>query len=136
MPPARVFIVDDDEDDLDLLRDLLTKAAVVERVAFFKDVRSLLAQLSKLSADTFPSLILSDLNMPGLSGLELLNIIRQSGFLPLIDVIIISTSRLPSDVDRCIAAGAKTFLEKPIDLSGYQKIADCLKLHLENKAFI
>ena len=60
-----------------------------------------------------PDLILVDINMPRMSGLELLGELRGSGAVPRIPVIIVSTEGEEHDVQRGIEAGARAYLRKP-----------------------
>jgi two-component system, chemotaxis family, response regulator Rcp1 len=59
-----------------------------------------------------PDLVLLDLNMPRMDGLDVLREIRKDEGLRKIPVIIISSSRLASDSKRCLALGAKDFITK------------------------
>ena len=60
-----------------------------------------------------PDLILSNLNMPGMSGIELLVKIQADESLKRIPVVVLSSSRLTSDRAECLAMGAKQFINKP-----------------------
>lgn len=60
-----------------------------------------------------PDLMLVDINMPRMSGLELLAELRGSGVVPRIPVIIVSTEGEEHDVQRGMEAGARAYLRKP-----------------------
>ncbi|MGZ3958788.1 MAG: response regulator, partial [Flavisolibacter sp.] len=60
-------------------------------------------------------LILSDINMPGMSGLELLGKIRQSVYLPQPVVMIITAYGSPEFYQKAMELGANDFLTKPLD---------------------
>lgn len=61
----------------------------------------------------YPSLIISDLNLPKLSGLELLKRVKQDPFLQAIPVVIFSTSSDEDDILRCYQAQANCYITKP-----------------------
>ncbi len=66
-----------------------------------------------------PGLILLDLNLPGTDGREVLNEIKKDNQLKKIPVIILTTSCEEQDIDNCYAAGANSYICKPISLSSY-----------------
>jgi two-component system, chemotaxis family, response regulator Rcp1 len=69
-----------------------------------------------------PDLVVLDLNLPRLTGVELLKKIRQTPLLSLIPVVVLSTSRRPEDVREAYAAGANTYVEKPRDFDRFVEI--------------
>lgn len=71
--------------------------------------------LAWLSSNTLPDLIISDLHMPSLDGLELLENIQTSGILRNIPVIILSGSEDPEKRKKCLALGASSYLIKPFE---------------------
>jgi FixJ family two-component response regulator len=101
--------------------------AVVDDNAFFRDAVSRLLRSHSLHARTFgsveaflqalvaglPSCAIFDMDMPGRTGLELLQYLRAKGFQ--IPAIIITASANPTLRKHCEAAGASAFLPKPFD---------------------
>jgi CheY-like chemotaxis protein len=69
-----------------------------------------------------PDIILLDLKMPGLGGFEFLKIIKSSPLLKRIPVIILTTSRNEEDIARSYDYGANSYLVKPINFDGFQKV--------------
>ncbi len=63
-----------------------------------------------------PDIILLDIHMPRKNGFEVLAALEQDLYLKCIPVIILTTSRLPDDINRCYALGANAYLNKPIGL--------------------
>lgn len=76
-------------------------------------VRDGMAALSLLREGLRPELVLLDINLPRMNGLELLGELRQLGLTPELPVIIISTESEPHDIERGLAAGARAYLRKP-----------------------
>ena len=71
-----------------------------------------------------PSIILLDLNLPGMDGREVLSMIKADPNLQKIPVIVLTTSNAEQDIERCYAAGANSYVQKPVDLVGFiQSIA-------------
>jgi CheY-like chemotaxis protein len=71
-----------------------------------------------------PDLILLDLNLPRLSGLEVLARMRGHAALRSIPVVVWTTSRRPEDIAQVYAAGANSYLEKPGDYQRFREVLD------------
>lgn len=66
-----------------------------------------------------PSIILLDLNLPGADGREVLRSIKAAPGLQKIPVIVLTTSNAEQDIERCYAAGANSYVQKPVDFEGF-----------------
>ena len=66
-----------------------------------------------------PNIILLDLNLPGTDGKEVLRIIKTNPGLRKIPVIVLTTSNAEQDIEQCYAAGANSYVQKPVDLVGF-----------------
>ena len=66
-----------------------------------------------------PNIILLDLNLPGTDGKEVLRIIKSNPDLQKIPVIVLTTSNAEQDIEQCYAAGANSYVQKPVDLVGF-----------------
>jgi two-component system, chemotaxis family, chemotaxis protein CheY len=112
IPPKnlkKILIIEDDEPLCWLLDRILT--GKYESVI----LQNGLDALSWLSSNTMPDLIISDLTMPSLDGIELLENIHTSGILRNIPVIILSGSEDPEKRKKCLALGASSYLIKPFE---------------------
>lgn len=67
-----------------------------------------------------PDIILMDIQMPGLDGVEAIKRIRQDSQLVHVPIIAVTALAMPSDRERCLAAGANEYLAKPIQLKHLQ----------------
>ncbi len=77
-----------------------------------------------LARQHHPDLILLDLNMPGLSGSEVLKRLRQFDETKEIPVVIISADATPQQIERLLSAGARDYLTKPIDVLHFLNVLD------------
>lgn len=66
--------------------------------------------------DLIPDLILLDLNLPGINGIEILQILKKDEKTEKIPVIIFSMSKNENDISKCLELKADSFITKPIDL--------------------
>jgi two-component system, cell cycle response regulator DivK len=76
-----------------------------------------------------PDIILLDINIPGISGLDLARMIRQSERLASVPVIATTANVLVGDKERCIEAGCDDYLPKPLDI---RKLREMLRYYLVN----
>ncbi|MGY6532792.1 response regulator [Glycocaulis sp.] len=117
----RLLLVEDDDSDA-----FLTKRAFADmKGTNLMHVPGGQAALDALRTSRF-DLMLLDLNMPGLSGHEVLHTLRTGSGQVLVPIIVFSSSNHPGDVDRAYEAGANAYLRKPDSLGGYQQVADAV----------
>ncbi len=79
-------------------------------------------------SEPLPSLVLLDLNLPKMNGVEVLNAMRSDAALRCIPVIMLTTSTREEDIRRCYEAGANAYIVKPVDLAEFQRVIDTLRL--------
>lgn len=127
---ARILVVDDDPDDLELLRELFVQNGMDGQVGYFSNVQSLTEHLDSLPKEGLPALILTDLNMPGRTGLDLLQTLAHQKLLRHMDVIILTTSSHASDRAKCLMAGAKDYLIKPDKVGEFRELVAGLKSYV------
>lgn len=114
--PGVILTVDDDEDDIALLRLLFRKAGVTLPLEIYQRGEDLIAALSALVAKSvnavLPLLCFLDVRMPGMSGHDLLRWIRQQPELDAVSVVMLSSSEHPDDVKQAAENGAQCYLAK------------------------
>jgi CheY-like chemotaxis protein len=74
-----------------------------------------------------PDLILLDLNLPGMTGREVLQRIRATPALRAVPVVVLTTSRRQEDVQEMYAAGANTYIEKPQDFGRFVQVLQIIQ---------
>jgi two-component system, cell cycle response regulator DivK len=118
-----VLIVEDNEKNMKLARDVLQAKgySTVEAVTGEEGV--------KLAKERKPDLILMDIQLPGISGIEAFKQIRGNASTKGIPVIALTASVTPTDRTAISAAGFDAFLGKPINL---KEFIDTVKRLLEN----
>jgi DNA-binding NtrC family response regulator len=128
---SSVLIVDDEEAVLRTFQ-LTLEAEGIAKVATERDG---LKALSRIEADT-PSVVLLDLTMPGVSGQELLPLIRSK--FPHVSVVIVTGNAELETAVACMKAGAADYLVKPIDrgklVSTVRNAMEVQELRRENAA--
>ena len=126
MPPVKhtIFIVDDDADDLESIRDAFLHNKLYQEISLINDGDELLKKLRTTS--THPALILLDLNMPGKDGRAVLEEIKTDKELKQIPVIIFTTSSSAKEKAMAYKLGANCFVTKPDTFSQFVKITDSI----------
>ena len=111
--PINILIVDDDKNFIDTLEDGLKLKSVDAGVRVAKSAREALDAL----AAAVPSVIILDIQLPDMHGVEFLRVIRESERLKKVPVIFISARYTePADRSEAMLAGAGAFFSKPVDL--------------------
>lgn len=119
-----ILLVEDDPDDIVLIQRALSTANLVNPLRIVRDGDEAIAYLSGEGdfADRarypLPSLLLLDLKLPGKSGLEVLEWVRQSPVHKLLPVVILTSSAQSQDMNRAYALGVNSYLVKPVGFEG------------------
>lgn len=120
-----ILIVEDSDDDYMATVRAFKKANLinpVQRCTNGDQALDYLFQRGEFSgADKAPrpNIILLDLNLPGTDGKEVLRMIKAEPALQKIPVIVLTTSNAQQDIEQCYAAGANSYVQKPVDLVGF-----------------
>lgn len=126
-----ILIADDDEEDRMLARDALTESRLANPLYFVDDGVELLDFLFRRgryvdpASSPRPGLILLDINMPRMTGLEALREIKRDEELRRIPVVILTTSRADEDIIRSYDLGVNSFISKPVTFEG---LVDVMRL--------
>lgn len=128
-----ILIVEDNEDDYEAVLRAFKNAQLHNPVFRCKTGDEALAYLKQEGvydgSKTFdrPTLILLDLNMPGIDGRKTLQHIKKDENLKRIPVVIFTTSNSDFDIDACYQAGANTYIQKPVSFAGLVEAMQQLK---------
>src|SRR5437868_934245 len=109
----RVLVIEDDPASQDMLVRRL--AARGFRIAAIEDGESCLRLVDREEKDDKPDLILLDINLPGMSGLEVVRKLRETTTRDSLPIILVSALADSEDVVRGLNAGANDYVVKPIN---------------------
>jgi len=84
-----------------------------------------------LARTRFPEVILMDINLPGISGVETLKLLREDPLKARITVVAISANAMPRDIEKGIQAGFFSYLTKPIKVKEFMDVLDGALEHAE-----
>lgn len=116
-----IIIAEDDLDDADIISESFNKNPVFHTVNLVSNGEELLNYLKDTSNRT-PDVILTDINMPILDGIEALNQILNDSDLKTIPCFVYSTSINPVYKEKCDSLGVKAYLIKPYSIEDFDEI--------------
>ncbi len=126
---AVILLIEDDENDIAIFKRMLKKCKIANPLKVARDGAEALDYLHRRGpfADAErPSLLLLDLNMPRVSGREVLRDIKADPELRRIPVVVMTSSEAEEDIVRTYDLGANCYVRKPMDLREFEKIVATL----------
>lgn len=128
----RIVVVENDEDEQLFIEEGFNAVEGFELLAMVKNGNVLFEWLEN-QQNNLPEVILSDLNMPGKNGYDIIAEIKNNPLYSHIPVVISSTSSTKSTITRCMEMGAIDFLVKPETFIDYTPFLRQLYNLLEQK---
>ena len=122
-----VLVIEDSPEDFEATRRALVKSRMHNGIRHCQNGDEALDYLFRRNqfadpeTSPRPGIILLDLNMPGTDGREVLAEIKQDDDLRKIPVIVLTTSTDERDIEACYAAGANSYVQKPVGLEGFMQ---------------
>ncbi len=120
-----IVLVDDDEDDRNFFTRAVQNTSPAIRFVALSDGEKFIEFLEK-DPLPHPDLVILDINMPGLSGLDCLKQIRQSVGWSDLPVVMYSTSNQDADVNESTKLGANLYVVKPKEISALYRLVNYL----------
>lgn len=126
---GRFLLVEDDDRDVELTLNAFAKARLESEVTVVRDGEEALDLLNRRGKfeglpPGNPDLVLLDIKMPKVGGLEVLREIRESEHLKMIPVIVLTTSRDAHDISESYELGISAYIAKPVD---FQKFVEAVR---------
>ncbi len=131
----KVLLVEDNPDDIELVVLAFKSGNIPTNVDIVRDGEEALDYLfckekyKNKNCDELPALILLDLNIPKISGLEVLKEIRVNEKTSLIPVTIFTSSNQEKDIAECYKLRANSYIQKPVGYDKFQKAIQQLGLY-------
>lgn len=127
-----ILIVEDNEDDYEATERSFRRARFINPISWCRNGQDALDFLRREGAyagqgEVTADLILLDLNMPGLDGRRVLEILKADERFKSIPVVILTTSSDSKDVEKCYELGASTYIQKPVDFQGLAEAVRTMK---------
>ncbi|MDP3683091.1 MAG: response regulator [Ignavibacteria bacterium] len=130
-----ILLVEDNPSDAELTLLALKKIHIANKVFLVNDGDEALdflfarGKFTGREQDQNPKLVLLDLNLPKISGLEVLRSIKASEKLKNIPVVVLTSSKEDPDIKRCYELGANSYVVKPIGFENFLKAVSELGIY-------
>jgi CheY-like chemotaxis protein len=118
-----ILLVEDNPVDIDLTRRAFKRRSLLSPLQVARDGEDALAQLTSWEhGQPVPAVILLDLKLPRVGGLEVLRRIRAHPRFGTLAVVVLTSSAEMSDVQAAYAAGASSYIVKPVDFDRFVSV--------------
>ena len=125
-----ILLVEDNPSDIALTRRALQKSRIANELVVVEDGQEALDFLfSKGPQNEMPALILLDLKLPKVDGLEVLRRIRADIHTSRLPVVVITSSREEKDLANSYDLGANSYIRKPVDFNQFSQAVEQLGLY-------
>ena len=125
MNQVHILLVEDTEGDIILTTEAFKDMKLENKISVVRDGEEALRFLKKqdehIDAPT-PQLVLMDINLPGIDGKQLLDIIKKDEELKEIPVVMLTCSDTDADISECYDKHVNWYITKPIDYDKYTKV--------------
>jgi two-component system, response regulator len=121
----QILLVEDNDDDVQLTLRAFRKSDLVSTVTVVRDgveaLDYLLAtgEYASRNPDVMPDLVLLDIKLPRVDGVQVLERLRSHPRTRLIPIVILTSSAEPKDLLTCYTLGANSYVRKPIDFQQF-----------------
>ena len=122
MKMINILLVEDNEGDILLTREAFEESKIVNKITAIKDGKEAINYFESLtSKEEIPHLVLLDINLPKVSGHEVLMYVKNNERLKSIPVIMLTTSSSEKDILQSYKNHVNCYITKPIDVSDFMK---------------
>lgn len=123
----RILLVEDSVNDIELILNALTDNHLANEVVVTRDGEEALDYLYrrgifKMRQEGHPIVVLLDLKLPRINGLEILAQLKSDPEFRLIPIVVLSSSREEPDLRRCYEYGTNAYVVKPIDFQEFVEV--------------
>ena len=141
-PTHAILLVEDNPADIKITERALRESAMPVQLIVARDGQEAIDYLQQRGSQAGreewrrPDLIVLDLNLPRLSGQEVLRRIRSMAAFRTLPIIVLTTSKRDEDLEDVYAAGANTYFEKPADFDRFIEVLRTIKRYWLDMALL
>ena len=132
---VEILLIEDNMNDAELTLRALRKNNIINSIVHLKDGVEAIdflfgkGQYAERDINNRPKLILLDLKMPKMDGIEVLEMIKSNELTKKIPVVVLTSSREHPDIERSYSLGANSYIVKPVEFDGFMKAVTELGLY-------
>jgi two-component system, response regulator len=131
--PMTILLIEDNDNDAELTMHALRQYNLFNQIVHFADGQEALDYLSQPEVSdkskVNPKLILFDLKLPGVSGLEVLQAVKTNPKTKLIPIVALTSSTEEEDIVKSYELGVNSFISKPVEFDQFMESMKSLGLY-------
>jgi CheY-like chemotaxis protein len=127
-----ILLVEDNPMDVDLTLQAFNEHGIANPVAVCRDGEEAIGYIDRHgSADDteVPTLVLLDLRLPKVDGIEVLRHARRDDVWKQVPVVVLTTSRENADIDAAYQLGVNSYIVKPVDFAAFARVVQTIKIY-------
>lgn len=131
----RILLVEDNPDDINITKRALSEAKVINKLWPVRDGQEALdflqhkGQYQDSSTSPKPGLILLDINLPKINGIDVLKSIKEDADLKRIPVVMLTVSKRDEDIVKSYNLGCNSFIQKPVNFENFVEVVKQISLY-------
>lgn len=123
-----ILLVEDDHVDIMTVKRAIRELKLMVRLAIANNGEEALEYLQK-NKDSLPNIILLDINMPRMNGIELLKAIKKDDMFKKIPIVVLTTSREEEDMVQSFELSVAGYMIKPVDYKYFVEMMYAIKTY-------
>jgi CheY-like chemotaxis protein len=116
-----VLVVEDSDEDIEAIARAIGRSHPDVRLEFLRSGTGVLPRLND-AGQSRPAMVLLDLNMPGEGGLDVIRRVRADAGFEALRLVVFTSSENQAEAEACYAAGADSYIYKPINFALFQSV--------------
>ena len=132
---AKILLIEDNPDDIAICQRALKEAKIINKLWIVRDGQEAIdfvtrqGQYKDPATSPRPGLILLDLNLPKVNGLDVLKVVKEDPQLKKIPTIILTVSQREEDIVKGYDRGCNSFIQKPVDFNKFVQVVKEISLY-------
>jgi two-component system, response regulator len=131
----KILLVEDNPDDIDITKRALKEAKIINKLWIVRDGQEALdflqhkGEYKDPSLSPKPGLVLLDINLPKINGIDVLDVIKKDPDLKRIPVIMLTVSKRDEDIMKSYNNGCNSFIQKPVSFENFVEVVKQISLY-------